>query len=53
MAHKDAVIGRIVTVGYNARIKDKNRNGVDSLFLPRFLELREDKDTADTSDAIK
>ena len=53
MKNKDAVIGRIVTVGYNARIKDKNRDGVDSLFLPRFLELREDKDIADTSDAIK
>lgn len=52
-AHRDYVIGKIMTVGYNARITDKNRDGVDSLFLPRYLELRVDKEEADTSDKIK
>jgi DNA ligase-1 len=48
-------IGRIVTVLYNERItsKDKSRQGVDSLFLPRFVELREDKEEADHSSKIK
>lgn len=47
-------IGKIVTVMYNERIssKDKNRQEVDSLFLPRFIELREDKNQADPSDKI-
>ena len=53
MTHKDYVIGKVMTVGYNARITDKNRDGVDSLFLPRYLELRVDKDEADTSEKIK
>ena len=50
----DEWIGRIVTVKYNERVasKDKNRAGVDSLFLPRFLEKREDKDIANNSDEI-
>jgi DNA ligase-1 len=48
-------MGRIVTVLYNERIasKDKSRQGVDSLFLPRFVELREDKEEADHSSKIK
>lgn len=46
-----SVIGRIIAVKYNARIK--NKQGEDSLFLPIFLELREDKDIADHSDKIK
>ena len=45
------VIGKIVTVKYNARIKDKS--GVESLFLPVFIELREDKDIAESSKSIK
>jgi hypothetical protein len=45
------VIGKIVTVKYNARIKDKS--GVESLFLPVFIELREDKDNAESSKSIK
>ena len=45
------VIGKIVTVKYNARIKDKS--GVESLFLPVFIELREDKDVADSSKKVK
>lgn len=50
---KQDLIGKIVTITYNARIKDKNRPDVDSLFLPRFVEFREDKDTTNTSEEIK
>ena len=46
------VIGRIVAIKYNARITDK-KSDVDSLFLPRFVELRDDKDVADSSKDIK
>ena len=45
------VIGKIITVKYNARIKDKS--GIESLFLPVFIELREDKDKAESSKTIK
>lgn len=45
-------VGRVVAVKYNARISDKNSN-VDSLFLPVFMEFRDDKDTADASKDIK
>lgn len=45
--------GRIVAVEYNERITDKTRPNIDSLFSPRFLELREDKDVADNSEDIK
>ena len=40
------VIGKIVTVKYNAVVDDK-RKDTKSLFLPIFLEIREDKTTAD------
>lgn len=49
---KDYVIGKIATVKYNARIKDK-ANNVESLFLPTFVELREDKNSANTELEIK
>jgi len=45
------VIGKIVAVKYNARIK--NTTGEESLFLPVFLEVREDKEIADSSIKIK
>lgn len=45
------VIGKIVAVVYNARIK--NKQGEESLFLPRAVELREDKSEADHSNNIK
>lgn len=46
--------GRIIAVLYNERIssKAKGREAVDSLFLPRFQELREDKFVADSSAEI-
>lgn len=47
-----ADIGRIVAIKYNARITDKRTN-VDSLFLPVFIEFRDDKDVADSSKDIK
>ena len=48
----DYTVGKIATVKYNARIQDKNGN-VESLFLPTFIELREDKNVADDSKRIK
>ena len=51
----NAVIGKIVTVMYNERIASKSadRADIDSLFLPRFKQLRDDKLVADSSDVIK
>lgn len=45
-------IGRIVSVKYNARITDKT-SSVASLFLPVFVEFRNDKSVADSSKDIK
>ena len=47
--------GKICAVKYNERIgsKDKNREGIDSFFLPRFEEKRSDKEIADESMDIK
>jgi ATP-dependent DNA ligase len=47
-----AVIGKILTVKYNARIKDRGEN-VERLFLPIFIEMREDKNEADPIGKIK
>ena len=47
----DEIIGKIVAVKYNARIT--NKEGDQSLFLPIFIEVRTDKDTADASKDIK
>ena len=56
-ADRDAItsgnsIGRVVAVKYNARITDKSST-TDSLFLPVFIEFRDDKDVADTDKDIK
>jgi ATP-dependent DNA ligase len=48
---KEVVEGKIITVKYNARIQSKN--GDESLFLPIFVEVREDKDQADHIKDIK
>ena len=45
------LVDRIVAIKYNSRIK--NKQGEDSLFLPVFIELRDDKDIADSSKDIK
>lgn len=44
-------IGKIITVKYNEKITNKDSDAF-SLFLPRFVEVRADKDTADTLDRI-
>jgi len=49
---KKNTVGKVVAVKYNARIQDK-KTGQTSLFLPVFLELREDKTDADVSTDIK
>ena len=41
----DSHIGKIAAVLYNVTITDKHENR--SLFLPRFVEIRHDKDSAD------
>jgi ATP-dependent DNA ligase len=48
-------MGSICAVMYNERIssKDRNRAGIDSLFLPRLIEKRSDKTVADSSKDIK
>ncbi len=48
--HREESIGKVITVKYNAVIKDKMGNM--SLFLPRFVELRSDKLVADDSAKI-
>lgn len=50
---REATIDKIVEILYNERISDKSRPDVDSLFLPRFVELREDKNVANSSKEIK
>lgn len=48
---EEELLGKIVAIKYNSRIE--NKNGETSLFLPIFIELREDKNFADTNDSIK
>ena len=48
---KKNTVGKIAEVMYNMRIKDKN-SSTESLFLPRFLEIRADKTEADNEKAI-
>jgi hypothetical protein len=48
---KENLVDKIVAVKYNSRIK--NKAGEESLFLPVFIELRDDKDVADNSKVIK
>jgi ATP-dependent DNA ligase len=49
---KNVTLGKIVAVKYNAKIQDK-KTGEFSLFLPVFIELREDKEVADSLSSIK
>tara|TARA_S200000501_G_C20769302_1_gene719807 strand:+ start:158 stop:1096 length:939 start_codon:yes stop_codon:yes gene_type:complete len=48
---EDQIMGKIVRVEYNT--KTEAQNGVHSLFLPKFGELREDKFEADSIDQIQ
>ena len=45
------IVDKIVSIKYNSRIK--NKLGEESLFLPIFVEIRDDKDIADNSKDIK
>jgi len=46
-------IGKIITVHYNEITTNKEDENRFSLFLPRIVELREDKTTADTYESIR
>ena len=48
---KNSPVGKIAAIVYNARIK--NKQGEESLFLPRLLEIREDKNVADSAKNIR
>ena len=48
---KENLVDKIVAIKYNMRIK--NKQGEDSLFLPVFIELRDDKTVADSDKVIK
>lgn len=48
---KENLLDKIVTIKYNNKIS--NKDGSNSLFLPIFIEIREDKDIADTFEKIK
>ena len=48
---KQNSVGKVVAVKYNARIRSKHED--ESLFLPIFVEIREDKDKADSIRTIK
>tara|TARA_Y100000004_G_scaffold165015_1_gene195555 strand:- start:474 stop:932 length:459 start_codon:yes stop_codon:yes gene_type:complete len=46
---EEFVMGKIIEIEYNQRISSGGDRDTDSLFLPRFIELREDKDYANSS----
>jgi hypothetical protein len=48
---RNELLGKIVVLKYNSRIQ--NKQGGDSLFLPIFLEIREDKTDPDNYKDIK
>lgn len=48
----ESSIGRVVAIKYNARITDKT-SSVASLFLPVFVEFRNDKSVADSAKDVK
>lgn len=47
----DYYIGKVIEIQYNEFIKSKGKS-TDSLFLPRFVEVREDKNTATSYEEI-
>jgi len=51
--NKKEIIGKIITVKYNELITCKGKIATNSLFLPRFVEIRNDKNEADTLKKIK
>lgn len=50
MKYWESHIGDVITVQFESLITDKKREGVKSLFLPTFVEVRfDEKDEADTT----
>lgn len=49
---KDELLGKIATIKGNDLITNELKQDQYSVFLPRFVEIREDKDEADTVDKI-
>lgn len=49
---QDEMIGKIVTVKGNDLVTNELKQDQYSIFLPRFVEVREDKSVADTFDKI-
>lgn len=47
----DFYVGKVIEIQYNEFIKSKSKS-TDSLFLPRFVEVREDKNTATSYEEI-
>ena len=47
----DFYVGKVIEIQYNEFIKSKSKS-TDSLFLPRFIEVREDKNTATSYEEI-
>jgi len=52
-ADRKDIAGKIVSVRFNEVINSKDKPGMFSLFLPRFIEIRLDKHEADTLKHIK
>lgn len=49
---QDEMIGKIVTIKGNDLVTNELKQGQYSIFLPRFVEVREDKTVADTFEKI-
>lgn len=49
---RDELIGKIISIQFNGLLLSKTTKP-HSLFLPRFIEIRHDKDEADTLERIK
>lgn len=49
---QDEMIGRIVTIKGNDLVTNELKQDQYSIFLPRFVEVRDDKNVADTFDKI-
>lgn len=49
---QDGMIGKILTIKGNDLVTNELKQGQYSIFLPRFVEVRDDKTVADTFDKI-
>ncbi len=48
----NSIIGKVVTIKHNGLLANKSNDGY-SVFLPRLIEVRYDKDVTDTFESIK